>query len=109
MLEEHYRLMNELIEEVRRLRLDVRGGQPNKDEADRPLNRDQAAAYLGVHPDTLYRWAVEEGRIAYSRLGDGSRAPIRFLRKDLDDFISKHRIGSVDDALVRRRLRAREN
>ncbi len=28
---------------------------------DRPLTREEAAKYLGVHPDTLYKWAVEKG------------------------------------------------
>lgn len=97
MLDRHYELMNALIEEVRSLRLEIRRAQPGKNDVQGPLTREDAAAYLGVHPDTLYRWAVEEGRIAYSRLGDGSRAPIRFLRKDLDEYLAKNRIGTVQE------------
>ena len=69
---------------------------------DRPLAREEAADYLGVHKDTLYRWAVQEGRIAYSRLGDGARAPIRFNKKDLDDFLLRQRIGTVEETVAQR-------
>ena len=70
-------------------------GQGHEDEV--PMRRDEAAAYLKVHPDTLYRWSVMEGRIAYSRLGDGGRAALRFLRADLDDFMKTHRVATVEE------------
>ncbi|NIA13114.1 MAG: helix-turn-helix domain-containing protein [Nitrospiraceae bacterium] len=60
-----------------------------------PLTREEAATYLRVHPDTLYTWATE-GRVAYSRLGDGKRAALRFLRRDLDRFVSGHRIDTIE-------------
>ena len=69
------------------------------------MTRDEAAEYLGVHPDTLYRWAVEEGKIAYSRLGDGGRAPIRFVTRDLDDYLSRTRVPTVEDARAKARLK----
>lgn len=63
-----------------------------------PMTRDEAAAYLQVNADTLYRWSVREGRITYSRLGDGGRAALRYRREDLDDFIRKSRIPTVEEA-----------
>ena len=69
------------------------------------MTRDEAAEYLGVHPDTLYRWAVEEGETAYFRLGDGGRAPIRFVRCDLDDYLSQTRVPTLEDARAKVRLK----
>ena len=66
----------------------------------KPLTREQAAEYLSIHPDTLYRWAVG-GRVAYSRLGDGERAPMRFLKEDLDEFARGQRIPTVEEAKAR--------
>lgn len=64
-----------------------------------PMDRETAAEYLGIHPDTLYRWAVEEGRIAYSRFGEGKRAALRFTRRDLDAFVSASRVPTVGEHL----------
>ena len=61
---------------------------------DGPLTRLQAAEYLQIHPDTLYRLA-REGQITYSRLGDGDRAPMRFYRRDLDSYLSKCAIKAI--------------
>jgi excisionase family DNA binding protein len=55
-----------------------------------PLTREQAAAYLQVHPDTLYHWA-KDGLLEFSKLGDGDRAPMRFFREDLDRFAKERR------------------
>ena len=63
---------------------------------DKPLTQEEGAEYLQVHSDTLYRWA-REGEIAYSRLGEGQKAPMRFWKKDLDAFMSKKRIPSVEE------------
>ena len=74
-----------LIEEVRGMREAIENGVNPK-----PLTRKQAAAYLQVHPDTVYRWAVE-GQLAYSKLGDGEKAPQRFMLEDLNEFACKRR------------------
>jgi excisionase family DNA binding protein len=71
-------------------------------QSSRPMTRAEAAEYLQIHPDTLYRWSVEEGKIAYCRLGEGARASLRFLKKDLDQFLSKQRIPTVEDTMMRR-------
>jgi excisionase family DNA binding protein len=102
MLEQLLELMRELIGEVHLLRMEVYRRSENVASHSRPLTREEAADYLGVHKDTLYRWAIEEGRIAYSRLGEGGRSPIRFTRKDLDDFLEHQRIGTLDQTLARR-------
>ena len=36
--------------------------------------------------------------MAYSRLGDGERAPMRFLKEDLDEFARNQRIPTVEEA-----------
>lgn len=81
----------ELTEEVRALRETMERAQDAQDRYGNPPTREQAAEYLSIHPDTLYKWAVE-GRVAYSRLGDGERAPMRFLKEDLDEFARGQRI-----------------
>ena len=103
--EAHTLLLTELVTEVRAMRVSIERAQHPKNLADAPLTRDEAAEYLGVHPDTLYRWAVEEGKIAYSRLGDGGRAPIRFVTRDLDDYLSRTRVPTVEDARAKARLK----
>ena len=102
MLDQIIELMRELIHELQLLRMQTHNTPEKESHLKRPLTREEAADYLGVHKDTLYRWAVEEGRIAYSRLGDGGRAPIRFAKKDLDDFLLRQRIGTVEETLARR-------
>lgn len=57
---------------------------------DGPMTRYQAAAYLQVHPDTLFHWA-KDGMLPFSKLGDGERAPMRFHREDLDEFARNRR------------------
>jgi excisionase family DNA binding protein len=104
MLDQHFELMRELIDEVRLLRHEVEHTSDNGRSSDRPLTREEAAEYLGIHKDTLYRWAVEEGRISYCRLGEGSRASLRFLRKNLDDFLSSQRIPTVEETRQKRAL-----
>ena len=68
-----------------------------------PMTRDEAAAYLKINPDTLYRWSVVEGRIRYSRLGNGGRAALRYRVEDLDDFIAGCSIPTVDEMQASRR------
>ncbi len=95
--------MSEIVEltaEVRQLREAMERSQDVHDRYSKPLTREQAAEYLSIHPDTLYRWAVE-GRVAYSRLGDGERAPMRFLKEDLDEYARNQRIPTVEEAKTR--------
>ncbi len=83
-------VFQELVNEIRSLRVAVEHGQ----NTDGPLTLKEAAAYLRLHEDTVARWA-RDGRLSYSRLGDGERAPLRFLRCDLDRFNDRWRIPAV--------------
>ncbi len=79
-------MASQVIEKLDTLITEVRLQRETQSKYDRPMTRDEAAAYLQIHPDTLYQWAVEENQIAYSRYGDGKRALLRFRREDLDAF-----------------------
>ena len=103
--EAHTALLTDLIVEVRAMREIIELSQQPKNLSDAPLTREEAAGYLGIHPDTLYRWAVEEGKLAYARLGDGGRSPIRFVKRDLDEFLSRMRVPTVADAKCKARLK----
>jgi excisionase family DNA binding protein len=48
----------------------------------------EAAKYLGVHVETLRRWA-REGAIPAAKLGN--RGGFRFKREDLDRFLEARR------------------
>jgi len=53
-----HELVASLIAEMRSLRLAIEHKREQRCKYDSPLTRDQAAKYLGVHPDTIYKWAV---------------------------------------------------
>ena len=89
-------VFQELLHEVKALREAVERGQ----DTDRPLTLKEAAEYLRLNKDTLARWA-RDGRLSYSRLGDGERAPLRFLRRDLDRFNDSWRIPAVAEVTCR--------
>ena len=84
-------IMEKLVEETRSMRKALEGQQ----RWDQPLTREEAAEYLKVHPDTLYRWA-RQNRITYSRFGNGGRAAMRFLKKDLDVFVEQSKIVALE-------------
>lgn len=67
----------------------------------RYLTRKAGAKLLNVHPDTLYRWAVEEGLIPYSQRKKG--AELRFLHTDLVAYQQSCRIPTVEETKARRR------
>jgi excisionase family DNA binding protein len=52
------------------------------------VNTEQGAAYLGVHVETMRRWA-REGVIPAAKLGN--RGGFRFRREDLDRFLENRR------------------
>jgi excisionase family DNA binding protein len=59
----------------------------------RSMSREQAAEFLGVHKDTLYRLA-REGEIAYFQTGDGGK--MTFTLDDLLAYRSKTRHAAVE-------------
>jgi excisionase family DNA binding protein len=52
------------------------------------LRTPEAARYLGVHIETIRRWA-REGAIPAAKLGN--RGGFRFKREDLDRFLEERR------------------
>ena len=58
------------------------------------IRTPEAAKYLGVHIETMRRWA-REGVIPAAKLGN--RGGCRFRREDLDKFLEKRR--AEDSAL----------
>jgi excisionase family DNA binding protein len=50
------------------------------------LRTPEAAKYLGVHEETIRRWA-REGTIPAAKLGN--RGGFRFKREDLDRFLER--------------------
>jgi excisionase family DNA binding protein len=57
------------------------------------LRTPDAAAYLGVHEETIRRWA-REGAIPAAKLGN--RGGFRFKRADLDKFLERRRAEEVE-------------
>lgn len=62
-------------------------GVKNKCRLPKWLSSSAAAAYLGVHPNTLRRWTYK-GRISCLRLAN-TRRDRRYRRQDLDQFLAK--------------------
>ncbi len=50
---------------------------------EKPLAIKDAAEFLSLNPETLYRW-VKQGRVPYYRLG--TRGVIRFKASDFRDW-----------------------
>jgi excisionase family DNA binding protein len=57
------------------------------------LRTPEAARYLGVHIETMRRWA-REGVIPAAKLGN--RGGFRFRREDLDRFLEGRRLDRGD-------------
>jgi excisionase family DNA binding protein len=57
------------------------------------MRTPEAAKYLGVHIETVRRWA-REGVIPAAKLGN--RGGFRFKREDLDRFLERRRAGAPD-------------
>lgn len=53
------------------------------------ISTDDAAAYLGLHPQTLWRFRAESKGPAYYRLGPGK---IVYDRSDLDAWRERQRV-----------------
>jgi len=63
------------------------------------LTRAETARMLRVSLRTLDRWA-QDGQLRYVKLGDGPKAPIRYRRRDIEEFVEGH--ASVTKRDVRR-------
>ena len=58
------------------------------EQQDGWVRTSEATAYLGVHIETMRRWA-REGTIPAAKLGN--RGGFRFKREDLDRFLEERR------------------
>ena len=61
------------------------------------LTRPEAAEYVRLSLRAFDDRAAE-GSIAFHRLGDGPKAPVRFRKIDLDSFLDRCRVGTVDES-----------
>ena len=65
---------------------------PTNDTAtDRPLTREQAAAYLGVSPVTMACWAARGQGPAYCRSGQ-TRGRVWYRTLDLDRWLEQRSV-----------------
>jgi len=58
------------------------------------LNTIEAAAFLGVSPQTLHNWRFikKQGAPPYLKLSDGPRGPVRYRVEDLVAYQNSRRI-----------------
>ena len=63
----------------------------NKQEEERSLNDIQAAAFLGLHHQTLRNWRTQSKGPAYVKLG---RA-VRYRLYDLRDYMTENRVSNT--------------
>jgi excisionase family DNA binding protein len=63
------------------------------DQQSEWIRTPEAAKYLGVHIETVRRWA-REGEIPAAKLGN--RGGFRFRREDLDKFLERRRAEGID-------------
>jgi hypothetical protein len=58
------------------------------------LDTIDAAAFLGVSPQTLHNWrsTKKPGSPPYLKLSDGPRGPVRYLLEDLRAYQNRRRI-----------------
>jgi len=73
---------------------------------NRPLNEKQAAEKLGLSVFWMRRKRWEGGGPVYRKMGTGSRAPVKYLESDLDDFINARRRSSTSEAWTENREKA---
>lgn len=58
------------------------------------LNDQQAAEQLGMSPATLRSWRCRGIGPAFIKMGNGSKAPVRYSESDLEAFVAQSRVTS---------------
>jgi excisionase family DNA binding protein len=53
------------------------------------LTPKEAAALLRVSTDTLESWRAKRQGPPWTKLGDGVRAPVRYRRTDIDQYLKE--------------------
>lgn len=75
--------LDEISQQLADLRADiVRAHTPEV------MNPQEAATFLGIKPDTLFRWRKDGWGPKYSQ---PTRNVVRYLREDLLEFMKEHR------------------
>lgn len=70
---------------------------PSSPEAQALLTRQEAAAYIGVQPNTLATWAcTQRYNLPYVKVGRN----VRYRRQDLDAFIRRNLHGTGFEAIA---------
>ena len=69
------------------------------------FTRAETARMLRVSLRTLDRWA-QEGLLRFIKLGDGPKAPIRYQKSDIEEFLTSRSSITKDDVrqLVRNKV-----
>lgn len=62
---------------------------------DRVLRTREAAAFLGIAPQTLRRWRLDGYGPAFTRLGRGRRSPAGYRRSDLERWLRSRTFDST--------------
>ncbi|BDD88464.1 helix-turn-helix transcriptional regulator [Desulfofustis limnaeus] len=70
--------------------------------ADQLLDKDKAAAFLGIQPCTLSKWITDGTAPKYSKLG----SLVRFKREWLNDFVERKAIDNLTAPDTQRNQRA---
>lgn len=60
--------------------------------APAPLTPKQAAAQLGVKPETLEAWRARRVGPEYMKLGDEQRSPIRYSQAAIDAYLRERTV-----------------
>lgn len=62
------------------------------EEDMRLLTSEEAAELLGVHVNTLATWRDKGEGPAYIRFGSGTRAPIKYRMRDINEWLEKQTV-----------------
>ena len=62
-----------------------------KTVSDGLMNSREVATFLNIHENTVYSW-VRDGELPALRLGGTTKHKLRFLRKDIDEWIQTKRV-----------------
>lgn len=65
------------------------------------LSVTEAAKFLGTSRNTIYKW-IKEALLPYSELPSSGCRPLkRISRKDLIDFVERHKRVGTEDNIIR--------
>lgn len=96
-LSEEYARLAACFSELQTSTETVTDHNPDGEKAPDLLRSSEAAAYLGLKKQTLAGYRMYGGGPKYVRLGIGSRAPVAYLKADLDGWLKTRRFKSTSD------------